>query len=400
MQLEIYKERTSSNENTQQNKAVETLQSLVQYINDLTEIVNEIKVKNQAEFIIAYQSHMKKIKAELKELKSKTEEQQNNLELNQVKITSNDNELTLFREECLKLYEKIEQKNKENQELKFQLQESKKTNDFLEQQIKGLMKKLKQSEIEKEQQPTPLLEQTFCTTTPANQFKIPRRKLTDYNSKLDPSSSISKYHYSSIREMFSIEECNNSHSKYDEIIERITKYVTQIEQKYLKQIQNLNAKVNNLLISQNKKSVIRSDLESFFLDCVETVRRDILKKKRPFGNTQWQQNQIEMISDFSQFHKEDKLKILELVVSNEKILVFLYQKLFPNHVNLVIKSIREDININNFLEQSVKCDLSKSNHHQSGDYKVEVPKTTREVRSASMSKQLEVKRGKLLFRQY
>lgn len=42
--------------------------------------------------------------------------------LNKAKITSNDNELvnftysfqTLFRQECLKLYEKIEQKNKEN----------------------------------------------------------------------------------------------------------------------------------------------------------------------------------------------------------------------------------------------------------------------------------------------
>ncbi|CAD8193381.1 unnamed protein product [Paramecium pentaurelia] len=398
MQLEIYKDRTSSNENTQQNKAIETLQSLLQYINDLTDIVNEIKLKNQAEFIIAYQNHMQKIKAELKELKNKTEEQQNNLVLNKLKITSNENQLTLFREECLKLYEKIEQKNKENQELKFSLEEQKKTNEFLEQQIKGLMKKLKYQEIEKEQKPTPLLEQTFCTTTHTNHFKYPKRKLTEYNTKLDLSSSLSKFHYSTIKDMFSSEEYNNN-SKYDELIEKISNYVTQIEQKYQKQIQALNQKVHNLLISQNKKSVIRSDLETFFLDCVETVRRDILKKKLPFGNNQWQQNQIEMISDYSQFHKEDKLKILQLVVSNEKILVFLYQKLFPNHVNLVIKSIREDININNFLEQSVKCDLS-NNHQQSGDYKIDVPKTTREVRSASMSKQLEVRRGKLLFKQY
>ncbi|CAD8104369.1 unnamed protein product [Paramecium sonneborni] len=399
MQLEIYKDRTSANDTNQQIKAAETLQSLVQYINEVTEIVNKIKLKNEAEFIIAYKNHMKKIKAELKELKNKTEEQQNNMILNKVKINQNDNELTLFREECLRLYEKIEQKNKENQELKFKLQESKKTNDFLEQQVKGLMKKLKLYEIEKEQQATPLLEQTFCTTAPANQFKFTKRKMTEYQSKLDLSSSLSKYHFLTIKDMFFNEEQNNNNIKNDEIIEKVSKYVTQIEQKYQKQIQNLNQKAHNLLISQNKKSVIRSDLESFFLECVESVRRDILKKKKPFGNNQILQSQIDNFTDYSQFHKEDKLKILELVVSNEKILVFLYQKLFPNHVNLVIKSIREDININNFLDQSVKCDQS-SNQHQSGDYKVDVPKTTREVRSASLSKQLEVKRGKLLFKQY
>ncbi|CAD8090011.1 unnamed protein product [Paramecium primaurelia] len=397
MQQEIYKDRSTANENTQQNKAAETLQALIQYVNDLTEIVNEVKLKNQAEFIIAYQSHMKKIKAELQELKNKTEEQKNNMVLNKVKITSNDNELTLFRQECLKLYEKIEQKNKENQELKFSLQESQKTNEFLEQQIKGLMKKLKLQEIEKQQQPPTSVEQIFCTTAPINQLKFPKRKLTDYQSKLDISSSLSKHHYSSIKELFGYED--NQNQKDDELIEKISKYVTQIEQKYQKQISTLNQKANNLLISQNKKSVIRSDLESFFLDCVETVRRDILKKKRPFGNNQQLQTSIENIADFSQFHKEDKLKILELVVSNEKILVFLYQKLFPNHVNLVIKSIREDININNFLDQSLKYN-SSNNNHKSGDYKTDFPKTTREVRSASLNKQLEVKKGKLLFKQY
>ncbi|CAD8109803.1 unnamed protein product [Paramecium sonneborni] len=261
------------------------------------------------------------------------------------------------------------------------------------------MKKLKLQEIEKKQQNTPLLEQTFCTTAPANQFKFLKRKITQCQSKLDLPSSLSKYHFLNIKEMFSNEESNNNNQKCNELIENISKYVTQIQFKQQKQIQKLNQKVHNLLISQNKKSIIRSDLESFFLECVESVRRDILKKKRPFGNNQLQQSQIENITDFSQFYKEDKLKILELVVSNEKILIFLYQKLFPNHINLVIKSIREDMNLNTFLDQSVKCDL-QSNFDQNGDYKIDFPKTTREVRSVSLNKQLEVKKGKILSKQY
>lgn len=52
--MEIYKERSITNENVQQNKAAETLQQLVNYINDLTNIVNQIKLKNEAEFVNAY----------------------------------------------------------------------------------------------------------------------------------------------------------------------------------------------------------------------------------------------------------------------------------------------------------------------------------------------------------
>lgn len=48
--------------------------------------------------------------------------------------------------------------------------------------------------------------------------------MTDYNTRLDPSSSVSKYHYSTIKEMFSSEECNNNNSKYDELIDKISKY--------------------------------------------------------------------------------------------------------------------------------------------------------------------------------
>lgn len=33
---------------------METLQQLIQYINDLTEIMNKIKLKNEAEFVVAY----------------------------------------------------------------------------------------------------------------------------------------------------------------------------------------------------------------------------------------------------------------------------------------------------------------------------------------------------------
>ncbi|CAD8105271.1 unnamed protein product [Paramecium sonneborni] len=407
MQLDLHKERQQSNENSQQAKVAEAFQQLVQYMNELTDIVNKIKLKNEAEFIIAYQSHMKKIKAELKELRYKTEIQQSIQTQNKGKILNNENELVYFRDECLKLYQKVELKNKENYELKFKLAELQKTNDFLEQQIKSLMKKLKLQEIDKEQFQIAQLDQTFCTTTPANQQKSNRKRFTDYHSKVDLNSSLSKHHYSSIKDMFPNDELIKENFKSDEIIEKITKYVTIIEQKYQNQTKILKEKVQKLLISQNKKSIIRSDLEYFFLECIDAVRREIFKK-RPLGNFQQQQSYLDSIQDFQQFYKEDKIKILELVVSNEKLLVFIYQKLFPNHVNLVLQSIKEDVNLNTFLYQNTKNlikinNINEDNLHKINlvtDYKVEAPKSTREVRSVSLNKQLEVKKGKILFKQY
>ncbi|CAD8199185.1 unnamed protein product [Paramecium pentaurelia] len=404
MQMDLYKERQQSNENSYQAKAVEAFQSLIQYMNELTDIMNKIKLKNEAEFINAYQNHMQKIKAELKELRNKIEEQQGIQNQNKIKVTSGDNELVYFREECLKLYQKVELKNKEIYELKYKLGELQKTNEFLEQQIKSLIKKVKQTEIDKELLPNIQLDQTFCTTTPAKQYKSHKRRLTDYQSKVELSSSLSKHHYSSIKEMFPTDELKKDVVKYEDFFDKITKYITIIEQKYQNQNRILNEKVQKLLISQNKKSIIRSDLEYFFLECVETVRKDI-QKKRPLTNFQQYQSYLDSMQDFSQFYKEDKIKILELVVSNEKLLVFIYQKLFPNHVNLVLQSIKEDTHLKSLLDQNPKNSILNNDeivnlNQLVTNYKVEAPKTTREVRSVSLNKQLEVRKGKLLFKQY
>ena len=62
--------------------------------------------KHEAEFLFAYRNHIKRIKFELKELKDKADEQEK-------KLTDNDRmyylekQITIFREEALKLYDKL-----------------------------------------------------------------------------------------------------------------------------------------------------------------------------------------------------------------------------------------------------------------------------------------------------
>ena len=77
--------------------------------------------------------------------------------------------------------------------------------------------------------------------------------------------------------------------------------------------------------------MIRSDLENFFLECVETVRRQVMKRRAP------QQRETSAVllgsglHDYTVFRAEDKQHILELLLTHEKLLVYLYQKIFPTH---------------------------------------------------------------------
>lgn len=58
-----------------------------------------------------------------------------------------DKQLNWFREESIKLYQKVESKNKENYELKFRISEMDKEKDFLENQVKALLKKNRLLEV-------------------------------------------------------------------------------------------------------------------------------------------------------------------------------------------------------------------------------------------------------------
>ena len=57
-------------------------------------------------------------------------------------------QLIWFREESLKLYNKLEEQKKENYELKFKVEETEKEKEFLEEQTKSLLKKNRLLEIQ------------------------------------------------------------------------------------------------------------------------------------------------------------------------------------------------------------------------------------------------------------
>lgn len=67
---------------------------------------------------------------------------------------------------------------------------------------------------------------------------------------------------------------------------------------------------------------IQNELESFFLECVETVRKDIFKKQSKMNQQRW-----DMIN-FSMFKDLDKIQILGMFTSNEKVMRLIYREMF------------------------------------------------------------------------
>ena len=98
-------------------------------------------------------------------------------------------------------------------------------------------------------------------------------------------------------------------------------------------------------VLKHEKSIFyakRNELEEFFLKCIEEVRKDIERRKATTLakannlNSSLHKKAGDKIDDSLEtaiksdnFTGSDKRKVIDLLMSNENVLLFLYEKLFP-----------------------------------------------------------------------
>lgn len=146
----------------------------------------------------------------------------------------------------------------------------------------------------------------------------------------------------------------------DDIQGEIQKYVQALETNYMETIKELRGGIDRERLRTRKatadkvnETTEKNELESLFVDCIEEVRKDIMKRrlKNDIYSKKLQtvnsQKNSEEAREFEQsllklsqltknrvkltdFTVRDKCMLLDLFVNNEKTLLRIYEALFPH----------------------------------------------------------------------
>ena len=145
----------------------------------------------------------------------------------------------------------------------------------------------------------------------------------------------------------------------DDIKDEIIKYVQALETSYTDAIRDLKSIIDKekktakkVVAERINMSTERNELESLFIECIEEVRKEIMKrrlKNEIYNRKKFQQldRSSEEAKEFeesllrlaqlaknrvkvSDFTSKDKSHILDLFVNNERTLLKIYEALFPH----------------------------------------------------------------------
>ncbi|CAK57584.1 unnamed protein product (macronuclear) [Paramecium tetraurelia] len=195
------------------------------------------------------------ITEDLKYLEEKSVEMERYYKDNK-RIQNMEQQLEWFREESVKLYTKIEVKNKDIFELKIRLQEVQKENEFLEVQIKQLMRRNKKYEVIR-----------HATSVATEQIKEQQLFCTQPKPKRIMSGYAQPKHIKQLQDIFERIPNDDQNQIINEVAQpsRYNYYASELV--VLLRLQ----KMNQPICQSTKAFATRSEYEEFFIDCVEVM---------------------------------------------------------------------------------------------------------------------------------
>ncbi|OMJ76130.1 hypothetical protein SteCoe_24573 [Stentor coeruleus] len=314
-----------------QEKVEEYSKTLKQQIKGLDAHIDTVLQKHEQDFLNAFKCQMFALYSQLKDLKKKNDENEVRLKHDE-QMNKLQKSLEWFRDEAVKLGESTQYYKKESEKWKAKAESLEDDRKFLENQLKATKRKIKLLQIDREESKnsdTSLQTSFFRTQDPSS-------------LKFTPSNKSGEI----VLELFHKANCH-----IDEFMHELEKFFNDLENKYnesLKHIKNSleveRKRYKTMSAQQTSVFFAKSDLENLFLECVEEVRKEVNKRKI---QTVAQQK---FFKKCNVVHKEirdvltpgDKRKILEMLISNEQVLILLYEKLFPYRANQYGNNIRKD----------------------------------------------------------
>mmetsp|Transcript_6897 Transcript_6897/g.12192 ORF Transcript_6897/g.12192 Transcript_6897/m.12192 type:complete len:347 (-) Transcript_6897:135-1175(-) len=291
---------------------------------DLDERVEGKLSANEKAFFVAYKSFMYTVQKEFKELKQKADEEETKTRRD-AKIQSLEKELDWFMNEALRLDELCKKYKKELDKWKGKAEALEDDRQFLENQIKQAKRNNKSLRGAVEQA------QSSAYSALVNADDSRQQAQTQDGAPgqhaLEVEDSPQGQAYSGLSQ---------------ELEERYQATVKSLKLK-LVQEQRSSAKMRAVADRQFGEP---SELEAFFLDCVDKVKETISHRKKaamgqgkaktkgyPEGAPQ-HVTKLAQPATLDDFTVTDRRKVVELLLSSEQVLQFLYDKLFPQEMSM------------------------------------------------------------------
>lgn len=280
--------------------------------------IDTVLQKHEQDFLNAFKCQMFSLYGQLKELKKKNDENEIRLKRDE-QLNSLQKSLDWFREEAIKLGESNQFYKKEADKWKAKAESLQDDRNFLENQLKNTKRKLKLMQMEKKEAENDSLHSSNIINP------------LDINN-FTPSSKTGEI----------IEDLYSKFFNQGSFLFELEKFFHDLEVKYNDSIRFLKGslesekkKVKQVTAQQSSMFFVKSDLENLFLECVEEVRKEISRRKaknlveqKYTKRSKTSQREERMVMTPS-----DKRKILELLISNEQVLILLYEKLFPHRAS-------------------------------------------------------------------
>lgn len=287
-----------------------------------TRIKDSLK-KHEKDFLSAFKTHMFQVYQQLNELKKRTDEQELKMKRDE-QLNKLQSALEWFREEAVKLGDTCQFYKKECDKWKAKAESLEDDRKFLEFQLKSAKKQIKEFSGQiapHDITPDPLPAQFPDLSFPRLPTKVDLPNTSSASFLIQLSQRVPPHDQSFLQE--------------------VERFMTSQEHKFhesLRHLQNTLDLERRRMKSANafKSSAImeKSELEGLFLECVDEVRKEVMRRRaKSIMRTKYPLKSTGPQKPQDSFTPNDKRKILELLISNEQVLVFLYEKLFPYRAN-------------------------------------------------------------------
>jgi hypothetical protein len=297
-------------------------------VSSLSEKVSIVLSKQERDFLAAYRAHMYNVQKELQDLRNKVAEAETSLQKND-KVHKLEEERSWYRKEALRLDSFTTAMKKDLKYMKEKLESIEDDRNWLERQLKAAKKqnKLLRAELE-----IRLGENGMVLSDSVLGGALTNGQQQEAPMFPSPSPSYSQEMFAASQGAgagFGGGKSNRSAGRQS------AEGGTDVERQYQKEIRDLKKNLNKekrdcarLRASVVTNQTSRAELEEFFLRCIESVKRDIgrrrkkavTKKGAPGGDPS---------ADMDQFTSTDRAKVIERLLEQDEVLAFLYDHLFP-----------------------------------------------------------------------